>query len=134
MKKVYQNVQHPRKYDGTHYLVYLNAQPAEYVAYEDAEPVDGIEYEGPIADGGTLIECDEWNRDKLINALIRTRYLQTEEDAIKTHQIQLLHANSGIEGGTLPDDKVAEYTREWKDFQAFRQYAIDIVNSWDEWE
>lgn len=134
MKKVYLNPQRPTHYDGAHFIVYLNARPAQYQADENSEPVEGVEYTGTMEDGGTLIDCDEWNRDKLINGIIRTKYLQTEEDAIKTHQIQLLQAKAGLEEGSLSEEKQTEYMHEWADFQAFRQEAIDLVNSWDNWE
>lgn len=124
----------PTKYDGAHFLCYLNEKPATYKPDENSDPIDGFSYTGPMPDGGTLIDCDEWNRDKLINGIIRSKYLQTEEDAIKTHQIQLLQAKAGMEIGALPDDKAAEYMNEWNEFQTFRQNAINFVNSWDKWE
>lgn len=124
----------PTKYDGAHFLCYLNEKPATYKPDENSDPIDGFSYTGPMPDGGTLIDCDEWNRDKLINGIIRSKYLQTEEDAIKTHQIQLLQAKAGMEIGALPDDKAAEYMNEWNEFQTFRQNAINLVNSWDKWE
>ena len=65
MKKVYLNPQRPSHYDGAHFIVYLNARAAKFQPEEGAEPVDGIEYTGTMEDGGTLIDCDEWNRDKL---------------------------------------------------------------------
>lgn len=124
----------PTKYDGAHFLCYLNEKPATYKPDENSDPIDGFSYTGPMPDGGTLIDCDEWNRDKLINGIIRSKYLQTEEDAIKTHQIQLLQAKAGMGIGALPDDKAAEYMNEWNEFQIFRQNAINLVNSWDKWE
>lgn len=124
----------PSKYDGAHFLCYLNEKPATYKPDEASEPMEGYSYTGSMPDAGTLIECDEWNRDKLVNGIIRSKYLQTEEDAIKTHQIQLLQAKDGMEIGALPDDKAAEYVNEWNEFQAFRQNAINLVNSWDKWE
>lgn len=124
----------PSKYDGAHFLCYLNEKPATYKPDENSDPIDGFSYSGPMPDGGTLIDCDEWNRDKLINGIIRSKYLQTEEDAIKTHQIQLLQAKAGMEIGALPDEKAAEYVNEWNEFQTFRQNAINLVNSWDKWE
>lgn len=124
----------PSKYDGAHFLCYLNEKPATYKPDEASEPMEGYSYTGSMPDAGTLIECDEWSRDKLVNGIIRSKYLQTEEDAIKTHQIQLLQAKAGMEIGTLPDDKAAEYVNEWNEFQTFRQNAINLVNSWDKWE
>lgn len=124
----------PSKYDGAHFLCYLNEKPATYKPDEASEPMEGYSYTGSMPDAGTLIECDEWNRDKLVNGIIRSKYLQTEEDAIKTHQIQLLQAKAGMEIGALPDDKAAEYVNEWNEFQTFRQNAINLVNSCDKWE
>lgn len=124
----------PSKYDGAHFLCYLNEKPATYKPDEISEPMEGYSYTGSMPDAGTLIECDEWNRDKLVNGIIRSKYLQTEEDAIKTHQIQLLQAKAGMEIGALTDDKAAEYVNEWNEFQTFRQNAINLVNSWDKWE
>lgn len=124
----------PSKYDGAHFLCYLNEKPATYKLDETSEPMEGYSYTGSMPDAGTLIECDEWNRDKLVNGIIRSKYLQTEEDAIKTHQIQLLQAKAGMEIGALTDDKAAEYVNEWNEFQTFRQNAINLVNSWYKWE
>lgn len=131
---VYPQPMRPTHYDGAHFLCYLNESEAEYQPDEDSEPVPGVAYSGDLEDGGTLIECDEWNRDKLINGILRTRYLQTEEDAIKTHQIQLLQAEAGLGGDSLTDDQKAAYLQEWEAFKAFRQQVIDLVDSWDTWE
>ena len=122
----------PSKYDGAHFLCYLNEKPATYKPDETSEPMEGYSYTGSMPDGGTLIECDEWNRDKLVNGIIRSKYLQTEEDAIKTHQIQLLQAKAGMAGEPLTEEKTSEYMAEWAEFQAFRQYAINLVNSWSD--
>ena len=122
----------PSKYDGAHFLCYLNEKPATYKPDENSDPIDGFSYTGSMPDGGTLIDCDEWNRDKLINGIIRSKYLQTEEDAIKTHQIQLLQAKAGMAGEPLTEEKTSEYMAEWAEFQAFRQYAINLVNSWSD--
>ena len=139
MNKTTFTVVYPRRmrfsqYDGTHFLVYLNETPADYKPEEDSEPVSGFAYTGDQRDGGTLIECDAFDRDKLINGIIRTKYLQTEEDAIKTHQLQLLQAKTGLEEGILSEEKQAEYMQEWADFQAFRQEAIEVVSGWIEEE
>lgn len=131
---VYPRQMRPSKYDGAHFLCYLDEKPAAFKPDDSSEAVDGFSYTGTMPDGGTLVECDEWNRDKLINGIIRTKYFQTEEDALKTHQIQLLQAEAGLEGGGLSDEKKTEYISEWQEFQAFRQEAIDLVNGWDSWE
>lgn len=91
-------------------------------APEDMAPVTGYSYEGELPDGGTMLDCSSTDRDSLVNAVIRTRYSQTEEDAIKTHQILLLQD---------PDiDKAEEYAAEWSEFLAFRMVAIQTVDNW----
>lgn len=122
------------KYDGNRYMVYLNevvipdyVEPHyyEYSADDDFEPtpVTGYQYTGSERDGGTLIECQSPTRNELINGIIRSRYSQTEEDAIKTHQIQSLRMD-------VNDDKSAEYEQEWSEFNAFRAAVIAVVDSW----
>ncbi len=125
---VYPQQMRPSRYDGAHFLCYLNESPAEYKADEDAEPAAGFAYTGPMTDGGTLVECDERERSKLINAILRTRYLQTEEDAVKTHRLQLLATKVGM--AELSDEKAAEYAAEWEEFEAFRMETIHLVDSW----
>lgn len=128
---VYPRSMRPSRYDEAHFLCYLNETSAEYKDEEDSEPVPGFSYTGTMGDGGTLIECDEWNRDKLINAVLRTQYMQTEEDAIKTHQLQVLQAKLGL--AELSDEKISEYESEWAQFETARQNAIKVVDSWDDW-
>ena len=81
-----------------------------------------------MPDGGTLVVCDELNRDKLINAVIRTKYLQTEEDAVKTHQLMVLNAKAGL--SELAEEKIVEYMLEWNEFEQFRKEVIELVDSW----
>ncbi|WP_289869474.1 hypothetical protein [uncultured Muribaculum sp.] len=86
------------------------------------EPVTGYAYTGAEPDGGTLIAAADMSRDSLINGIIRSRYSQTEEDAIKTHQIEVLK-----DGGIA---KAADYEVEWEAFSAFRTAAIATVDRW----
>lgn len=79
-------------------------------------------YTGTEVDGGTLIETTSSDRDSLINGIIRSRYTQSEEDAIKTHQIELLK-DAGIA-------KAAEYEAEWAEFNAVREMAKATVDGW----
>lgn len=129
---VYPHQMRPSQYDGAHFICYLNESSAEYRADEEAEPTQGFAYIGTEADGGTLVECDAWNRDKLINGIIRTRYLQTEEDAIKTHRLQLLSSKLGMV--ELSEAKATEYEAEWAEFEAFRAETIALVDTWGPWE
>lgn len=114
------------RYDDTHCLAYLNEEVVENYVPDDApegfEPVTGYAYSGPEDDGGTMIDAANDSRDSLINGIIRSRYSQTEEDAIKTHQIMLLKD---------PEcDKASEYASEWAAFCTERENAIRIVDGW----
>jgi hypothetical protein len=114
------------RYDDTHALVYLNEEVIEDYLPEDApegtKPSTGYAYTGAMVDGGTLIDTADYSRDNLINGIIRTRYSQTQEDAIKTHQLLVLinpkHA------------RAAEYRAEFDAFEAYREYAIEVVDGW----
>lgn len=91
---------------------------------ESPEPVTGYAYTGTEPDGGTLIAAGDMSRDSLINGIIRSRYTQTEEDAIKTHQIEL------FKNPDIP--KAEDYEAEWEAFNAFRTEAIATVDRWME--
>lgn len=114
------------RFNDTQFLVYLNEEVIEkYVpedAPEDFEPVTAYAYTGTEEDGGTLISAADDSRDSLINGILRTRYSQTEEDAIKTHQIIRL-SNPNCE-------KADEYANEWNVFNVEREYAIQVVDTW----
>ncbi len=116
------------KYDDQHVLAYLNEEivpdyvPDVFDGEQAPEPVSAFSYEGPMTDGGTLIEASGVDRDSLINGIIRSRYSQSEEDALKTHQIILLHD---------PDsEKAEEYALEWAAFNAHREFAKATVDAW----
>ena len=114
------------RYDQAHCLAYMNEEVIEnYVpadAPEDFKPVTAYAYSGTEPDGGTLIDVSDVSRDALINGIIRSRYSQTEEDAIKTHQIMLLKD---------PDcDKATDYASEWAAFCVERENAIRTVDVW----
>lgn len=116
------------KYDDTHYIVYMGEQiipgyvPDTVEGQPAPNPVTGYSYTGTETDGGTLIVSADADRDSLINGIIRSRYTQTEEDAIKTHQIELL------KDATIT--KADEYEEEWDTFNVFRTSAISIVDGW----
>ncbi len=118
------------KYDDNRYMAYLNEEVIEdYVpevreGEESPEPVTGYAYTGTEPDGGTLIAAGDMSRDSLINGIIRSRYTQTEEDAIKTHQIEL------FKNPDIP--KAEDYEAEWEAFNAFRTEAIATVDRWME--
>lgn len=123
------------KYDDTRYACYLNEviipdfvpytpKPNDEEGSEEPTVVTGYEYTGTELDGGTLIESKDASRDNLINGIIRTKYSQSEEDAIKTHQLQVL-------SGDIEDEqKKSAYQSEWIAFNDFRQSAINQVDQW----
>ena len=125
-RRIYTSRMSYSRYDDTHCLAYLNEEVVENYVPDDApegfEPVTGYAYSGPEDDGGTMIDAANDSRDSLINGIIRSRYSQTEEDAIKTHQIMLLKDSEC--------DKASEYASEWAAFCTERENAIRIVDGW----
>lgn len=114
------------RYDKTHCLAYLNEEVIENYVPEDAPedfvPRTAYAYTGTENDGGTLIVADDDSRDSLINGIIRSRFTQTEEDAIKTHQIMVLKDPSC--------EKASDYASEWAAFCVERENAIRTVDGW----
>lgn len=123
---VYLNQRSFTQYDDAHLLVYINEEVLpDYLpedAPEDMSPVTAYAYSGNMEDGGTLIEASSADRNSLIDAVLRTRYSQSEEDAIKTHQLILLQ--------NPESDKAEEYQDEWSEFLAFREQTISLVDDW----
>ena len=116
------------RYDANRCLVYLNEEVIDnhvpVDAPEDFKPVKAYAYTGPVEDGGTLIVAADDSRDSLVNGIIRSRYSQSEEDAIKTHQIELLKNPQTF------SEKAADYEEEWVEFNAFRERAKVTVDGW----
>ena len=116
------------KYDDSRYMAYLNEEvindyvPETGVGESSPEPVTGYAYTGTEPDGGTLISASGTDRDSLINGIIRSRYTQTEEDAIKTHQIELFKNPDIVKAG--------DHGAEWEAFNTFRTEAIATVDRW----
>lgn len=127
-KAIYTEPRTFEKYDDKRYMVYLNQEiipdyvPEVMQSEQVPVPITAYAYTGTEVDGGTLIETTSSDRDSLINGIIRSRYTQSEEDAIKTHQIELLK-NATI-------DKAADYEAEWAEFNAVREMAKATVDGW----
>ena len=127
-RRIYPNRMTFGVYDDNHVIAYLNEEVLEKYVPEDApegtEPSTHYAYTGTESDGGTLLEVSAKNctRDELINAVIRSEFSQTAEDAIKTHHLMLLD-NPEIE-------KKEEYQSEWVHFLIQRNAAIIKVDSW----
>lgn len=136
MRKIYLNQKTFVRYNDTQVVAYLNEEVIEGYIPEDApkdfEPVKAYAYSGDMEDGGTLINAGNDNRDTLINGIIRSRYTQSEEDAIKTHQLMvatpIVMENSVAQQEW--DERRIRYESEWKAFLVEREYAIMTVDSW----
>ena len=118
------------KYDGNHLVVYLNEEiipdyvPEEMDRQPMPEPTTAYAYQGTMKDGGTLIECSSTSRNDLVNGIIRCQYTQSEEDAIKTHRLQVI-------GNEIADEEeLAKYNQEWTDFNSVRAVAKEYVGRW----
>lgn len=130
-RKIYTERRTLLRYDDNHYLAYLNEEVLEdYVPEVSIEetgetpaPTTAYAYTGEFPDGGTLLEVASFDRDSLINGVIRTKYSQSEEDAIKTHQIIRMM-------GGISEEKSTEYLTEWQEFCEWREYAIKVVDEW----
>ena len=116
------------RFDSKRCLVYLNEEVIDNHVPEDAPedfaPITAYAYTGSEADGGTLIDAADDSRDSLVNGIIRSRYSQSAEDAIKTHQIELLKNPQSFM------EKASEYEAEWIEFNAVREMAKATVDGW----
>ena len=116
------------RFDSKRCLVYLNEEVIDNHVPEDAPedfaPITAYAYTGTEADGGTLIDAADDSRDSLVNGIIRSRYSQSAEDAIKTHQIELLKNPQSFM------EKASEYEAEWAEFNEVREMAKATVDGW----
>ncbi len=84
-------------------------------APEDAAPITGYSYSGTRDDGGTLLPCeDPSDYGCLTNAIIRSRYSQSEELAIHRHYVS----------------SYEDYQDEWNDYNAFCESAKILAKRW----
>ena len=129
-REIYTERKSFEKYDDKHFIAYLNEEiipdyvPEVMDGQPTPEPTTGYAYEGPMADGGTLLEASEADRDSLINGVIRCQYTQSEEDAIKTHRLQV------IGNEIVDEEELAKYEQEWTDFNSVRAVAKEYVGRW----
>lgn len=115
------------KYDTNQIIVYLNERIIEnYLpedAQEDTEPKTMYEYTGTEKDGGTLAPAiDTTDVGEMANALIRTRYSESNEAAIHRHHMLLL-ADPGIE-------KADEYIEEWNQYNSWAIQCVATAKNW----
>ncbi|MCH3994279.1 MAG: hypothetical protein LKE54_04380 [Prevotella sp.] len=119
-KVVYRNPRTFKKYDSKHIIGYLNEtildkyQPVTNDSSK-IEPYTGYQYEGLEVDGGTIMPCENLNsRDDLINAIIRSKYSESQEFAIQRHH------------QTDPE----AYATEWESYTSFCEAAKIQVDKW----
>ena len=84
-------------------------------APEDAPAITGYSYTGPRTDGGTLLPCsDPTDYGCVTNAIIRSRYSESEELAIHRHYV------SSFE----------DYENEWREYNEFCEQAKLQAKQW----
>lgn len=103
------------KYDGEHYLLYLNEQAASKVMEEGEDPVQGYEYTGNFEDGGTLIRATEATYDQFVSGLIRSRYTADQVEAI------LLNMQSNDKA------RMGEFQQELDTLNAYRDECKSVI-------
>ena len=126
MRQIYLDRKSYIKFEDKKYAVYLNEEIVHDYMPEHGDsdvPVTAYSYEGPMRDGSTIIDAVDDSRDSLINGIIRSKFSQSEEDAIKTHQLQVLR-------GDINDDQKRLYDEEWKAFNDYREFAKASVDAW----
>lgn len=103
------------KYDGGHYLLYLNEKGTTKVLEEGEDPVPGFEYTGNFDDGGTMIKATEATYDQFVSGLIRSRYSADQVEAI------LLNIQSN------DPDRMAEFQQELDTLNAYRDECKHVI-------
>lgn len=84
-------------------------------APEGAEPITGYSYTGPRKDGGTLLSCDNpEDYGCVTNAIIRSKYSESEEMAIHRHY----------------QNEIETYEQEWLEYNTFCENAKTLAKSW----
>ena len=112
-------------YDSSHIIGYLNEEVVENYTPEGAHgegeeqpepwPV-AYKYTGSETDGGTVMPCSNPdNYGDLANAIIRSKYSESQELAIHRH------ANNG----DYSDD-----SKEYDDYNAWCNYAVSLAKQW----
>ena len=103
------------KFDGEHYLLYLNEEQAEVKNEETGDIMQGYAYTGSQPDGGTLVEDKDVNDDnrraKFVAGLIGTEYDIDSQIAI-------------LANGNDTD----QHAQELKDFEDNRRVVKETID------
>ena len=107
--------------------MYVNERIIENYLPEDApeemQPYTAYEYTGTERDGGCVVPAiDTTDVGQIANAIIRTRYAESDETAIHRHHM-LLMADPTIE-------KAEEYIEEWNAYNAYAISAVETAKTW----
>lgn len=121
--QVYQQQRTYLRYDANHIIGYLHEeelhdyQPEARGTEETPEPWPvAYAYTGTEADGGTVMECSQQDdHGALANAIIRSRYTESQELAIQRHAIN----------GDYDDD-----ASEYEAYDSWCQYAVATAKAW----
>lgn len=123
-RKVYQERRTYLKYDETHIIGYLNEEVLEDYTPEPASEGEetpeawptAYAYTGPESDGGTIMPCtNQQNAGELANAIIRSKYTESQELAIHRH------ANNG------------DYEESPQEYDEYNQWCEAAVRKAKEW-
>ena len=108
------------KYDANNIIGYLGEEiipnhVPENNGEEEAEPVTGYKYTGTEKDGGTIMPCsDPTSYPEVANAIIRSKYTESDEMAIHRH---------------FNNDPVAD-KEEWDEYNDFCEAAKVLAKRW----
>lgn len=125
-KAIYQSRKTYSKYDSSHIIGYFNEEILENYTppAEDGAPAAepwpvAYRYSGEEKDGGTIMQCtDSASYGEVVNAIIRTKYTESEEAAVHRHKMAAL------------EDSSQEYETEWKEYNAFCEQAKLTAREW----
>lgn len=104
------------KFDANNIIGYLEEERVPDFLPEGAEqPTLGFKYTGTEKDGGTVMPCtDPTSYPEVTNAIIRSKYSESDEMAIHRH-----HGND-------PE----EYAEEWQEYNDFCESAKALAKNW----
>ena len=104
------------KFDANNIIGYLEEERVPDFLPEGAEqPTLGYKYTGTEKDGGTVMPCtDPTSYPEVTNAIIRSKYSESDEMAIHRH-----HGNN-------PE----EYAEEWQEYNDFCESAKALAKDW----
>lgn len=104
------------KFDANNIIGYLEEERVPDFLPEGADqPTLGYKYTGTEKDGGTVMPCtDPTSYPEVTNAIIRSKYSESDEMAIHRHH------------GNAPE----EYAEEWQEYNDFCESAKALAKNW----